>query len=201
MTLPSDGPAGLSSSSPAGASEEPCNADNLVRLLRAGDIQVLDSVTRCFGERLMAEAQRRCRSAHQAQDAVQDAALNAWRYGPGFRGDGSVERWLVRLVASTCNRMQRGAQNDPARHVPDDALVAEEATPEMLAARARLGEHIARALSELSAQDRAIVLLADGEGQTGPEIAQALGMTPGAVRSRLSRAHARLRPLLANVTP
>ncbi len=182
----------------AGAVDAQCNADNLVRLLKAGDIEVLDRVTRCFGQRLLAEARRRCQSPHQAQDAVQDAALNAWRYGPGFRGEGSVERWLVRLVASTCNRMRRGVKNDPTRHVPDEALVADEATPEMLAARSKLGEQIAHALAQLPPRDRAIVLLADGEGQTGPEIAAALGMTAGAVRTRLSRSHARLRKLLSN---
>jgi len=175
-----------------------CDAPELVRLLRAGDIEVLDRVTRCFGDRLMAEARRRCRSPDEADDAVQDAALTAWRYGPGFRGEGRVDRWLVRLVASACSRMRRGLKRDASLHVTDSELQAEDDSPELLMARTRLAEALARALGELPPRDRAVVLLADGQGWTGPEIAEALSMTPGSVRTRLSRTHARLRRSLTD---
>lgn len=175
-----------------------CDSDDLVRLLQAGDIEILDRVTRCFGDRLMAEARRRCRTADEADDALQDAALTAWRYGPGFRGDGPVDRWLVRLVASACNRLRRGMKRDGALHVDDRDLVAEDDSPELLAARARLAEVLSQTLLDLAPQDRAIVLLADGQGWTAPEIAEALSMTPGSIRTRLSRTHARLRQSLAD---
>jgi len=184
---------------PRGASTH-CDPDELVRLLKAGDVEALDHITRCFGDRLMAEARRRCRTDEEAEDALQDVALSAWRYGPGFRGEGQVERWLVRLVATACNRLRRGMKRDASLHIPDhiaDAeLLAEEDSPERLTARAQLAEALAEALLALPPRDRAILLLADGQGWTGPEIAEALSMTPGAVRSRLSRAHARLREAL-----
>lgn len=173
-----------------------CDADELVRLLQAGDIEVLDRVTRCFGDRLLLEARRRCRSEGEADDAVQDTALNAWRYGTGFRGEGPVDRWLVRLVATACNRMRRGLKRDASLHVSDENLVAEDDSPEMLAARSRLAETLGAALQELPPRDRGIVLLADGQGWTAPEIAESLSMTPGSVRTRLSRAHAKLRHAL-----
>lgn len=177
--------------------EELCDADEMVRLLRAGDIEVLDRVTRCYGDRLMAAAKRHCRSPEEADDAVQDAALAAWRYGPGFRGEGRVDRWLVRLVATACNRLRRGAKRDPSRHVTDEALISDDATPEMLAARGRLAEALGRALQDLEPRDRTIILLADGQGLTAPEIGEALSMTPGSVRTRLSRMHGRLRKALS----
>lgn len=173
-----------------------CDADELVRLLRAGDIEVLDRVTRCFGDRLLSEARRRCRHDGEADDAVQDTVLNAWRYGPGFRDEGQVDRWLVRLVATACNRMRRGLKRDASRHVSDDDLTADDQNPELLASRSRLAETLGSALQELAPRDRAIVLLADGQGWTAPEIAESLSMTPGSVRTRLSRAHARLRQAL-----
>ncbi len=172
---------------------ELCDADELARLLKAGDIEVLDRVTRCFGDRLMIEARRRCRSPEEADDAVQDAALSAWRYGPGYRGEGRVDRWLVRLVATACNRMRRGMKRDASLHITDEELSSDEESPEQLAARSQLAEAVGKALLALPPKDRAIVLLADGKGWTGPEIAESLDMSPGSVRTRLSRAHARLR--------
>ncbi len=173
-----------------------CDPDELVRLLRAGDLEALAAVTTCFGERMRAEARRTCRSEAEAEDAVQDAALAAWRYGPGFRGEGRVERWLVRLVATACNRLRRGLKNDQALHLTDVELMADEDGPELLAARAELAERLAEALSALSPRDQAILMLADGEGWRSAEIAAELSMTPGAVRTRLSRAHRRLKRAL-----
>jgi len=174
-----------------------CNADDLVHLLQAGDMAVLDRVTRCFGQRLSREGQRRCRTSQDAEDAVQEATLAAWRFGPGYRAEGSLDRWLVRLVATACTRMRRGKKRDANLHVSDEDLLSEADSPEVLAARNRLAETLGRSLDTLAPRDRAIVLLADGEGMTGPEIAQALSMTPGAVRTRLSRAHSRLREALS----
>lgn len=174
-----------------------CDSDELVALLRSGDPQVLDRVTRCYGDQLLAAARRTCRREEDAQDAVQDAALGAWKYGPGFRGEGRVDRWLVRLVATACNRMRRGMKNDTARHTSEVELADDDASPEVLAARAELAAVLGVALSELPARDRGILILADAQGWTGPEIAAALDMTPGAVRTRLSRTHRALRERLS----
>ncbi len=170
-----------------------CDAAELVSLLQSGDIEVLDRVTRCYGDRLLAEARRRCRDADQAEDAVQDAALAAWRYGPGFRGEGSVNGWLVRLVATACTRMRRGMKRDASIHVSDEELVSDDAGPDILAARAELAETLSQVMNNLSPKDRAIMILADAQGWTGPEIAASLSMTPAAVRARLSRVHRSLR--------
>jgi RNA polymerase sigma-70 factor (ECF subfamily) len=179
--------------------EPTCDADALVRQLRAGDIAALERVTRCYGARLADEGRRRCRSPEEAEDAVHEAAIAAVRLGAGFRGEGRVDRWLVRLVATACARMRRGLKRDPSLHQADfDVdLLSEEPDPETLAARARLAVAIGRALDALPARDRALVLLADAHGLTGPELAEVAGISPGAARTRLSRAHARLREALA----
>ncbi len=173
-----------------------CDSDELVSLLRSGDIEVLDRVTRCYGDQLMSAARRTCSREEDARDAVQDATLGAWRYGAGFRGEGQVDRWLVRLVATACNRMRRGLKNDPALHQAELELASDDASPELLAARAELALSLGEALGELPPRDRGILILADAQGWTGPEIADALDMTPGAVRTRLSRTHAALRKRL-----
>ncbi|MBC8423500.1 sigma-70 family RNA polymerase sigma factor [bacterium] len=178
------------------APERLCDSDELVAMLRAGDPQILDRVTRCYGDQLLAAARRTCSSEEDARDALQDATLGAWRYGPGFRGEGRVDRWLVRLVATACNRLRRGLKNTRHLHHHDIELTSDDADPELLAARAELAETLGELLLQLPPTDRGILILADAQGWTGPEIAEALGMTPGAVRTRLSRTHARLRERL-----
>ena len=173
-----------------------CDAEEIVSLLQSGDIEALDRMTRCYGDRLLSAARRHCESEHQAADAVQDAMLGAWRYGKGFRGEGRVDRWLVRLVATACTRMRRGLKNDRRRHVSDVDLVNDDASPEVLAARSQLAEVLGEAINELPTRDRAILILSDAQGYKAPEIAEKLGMTAGAVRTRLSRTHALLRERL-----
>lgn len=173
-----------------------CDPQKLVALARAGDLAALDGVTRCYGERLLAVGRRHCRTEEDAHDAVQDALLSAGKHLVDFRGDGSLEGWLVRMVARACGRMRRGRKNDPALHDPEAVPVDASADPEAEVARSRLAGALGEALLTLSPQDRAIVLLAEAEGWTGPQIAEATGLTAGAVRVRLTRARQRLRERL-----
>lgn len=176
----------------------------MIALVRAGDLGALDRMTRCYGERLLAVGRRHCRDHDQAQDAVQDTLLAAGQHLQAFRGDGSLEGWLVRMVANACHRMRRGRKNDPTLHVTagdgePGALWTDEDSPEESATRLELAEAIGEAMLELEPKDRLILLLAEADDWTGPQIAAELGMTPGAVRARLTRARARMRSSLTAV--
>lgn len=181
-----------------------CDPDELGRLVRAGDLAALAQIDHCFGERLLAVGRRRCRDAEEARDAVQDAMIVAATHLHGFRGDGSLEGWLVRIVARACARARRGRKNDPALHTEVTDGVASPcggrcASPEADAERAELRARLDGALAELDPRDRALVVLAEAEGWTAPELAAHLGMTAEAVRARLSRARRRLRARLADL--
>lgn len=173
-----------------------CNPDVLVRLVQGGSPDAVDRVTRCYGQRLLAAGQRHCRTATEAEDAVQDTLLLLTTRIHDYRGEGSLEGWLVRIVASACRRMSRGVRNDASRH--DSAHVAASAAPlpDDLACRSELGQALQAALLALPRRDRLVALLAEVEGWTAIEIAGELGTTPGAVRTRLSRIRARLRAAL-----
>ncbi len=175
-----------------------CDPAALADEMKAGDLHALDRITRCYGERLIAVGRRHCRDEADAQDAVQDALLAAGKHMTGFRGDGSPEGWLVRLVTNACRRMTRGRKNDPNLHddVADRPLAAATADPEDLTRRGELMQALGEAMAELSPVDRAILLLAEAEDWRAPEIAEALELSPAAVRKRLSRVRARLRPRL-----
>ena len=176
-----------------------CDPLAMARLIRQGDMDGLDRLTRCFGQRLLAVGRRHCANEDAAQDAVQDALTQAAASLTEFRGDGSVEGWLVRMVARACYRMRRGRKNNPAWHVAvqDAALADPAADPEAAAAQGHLASFLGDALFALPPVDRAILLMADAEGWKGPEIAEALDMTPEAVRARLSRVRRKLRRTLA----
>jgi RNA polymerase sigma-70 factor (ECF subfamily) len=170
-----------------------CNADELAELARSGDTEVLDRATRCFGQRLLAIGKRHCQNDSDAEDAVQDALTNAGAHLEDWRGEGKLESWLGRIVVNACRRMRRGRKNDPTTHVRDAELTTGEPHPELRMARSELAETLSQALLSLGPTDRAIVLLSDVEGWKGPEIAERLEMSHGSVRTRLSRARARLR--------
>ncbi len=176
-----------------------CDAHQIVSLMRAGDLQALDHLGRCYGQRLLEYGRRRCGEEQRAQDAVQDALLSAGEHLTDFRGEGSVEGWLVRMVAHACSRMRRGRKNDFRLH--DDVADVPLAThviesPEYATWRGQIASRLGDALMGLDPKDRAVVLLSDAEGFKGPEIATALGLSHDAVRTRLSRARKKLRGVL-----
>ena len=173
-----------------------CDPDELVRLMRAGDIEALDRITRCFSDRMLAVGRSRCRDEDDARDAVQDTLLQAGKHLQDFRGEGSIEGWLVRMVTNACYRMRRGRKNDPALHDTEAVLRDGTGSPEDAAAVGELTEALGDVLGSLPPDDRLLLLLADGEGWTGPEIAERLGITPGATRVRLHRVRAKVRERL-----
>lgn len=178
-----------------------CNADEIVRLVKANDVAALDRITRCYGDHLLAVGRRVCGDAESARDAVQDALLAAGQRLEQFRGDGSVESWLVGMVANACRSRRRGRKNDPAwnQMFEEEAARAGGDSPETDTANAQLATALGEALTQLSAIDRAVVLLTQVDGWKAPAVAAALDLTPDAVRARLTRTRQRLREQLGPV--
>lgn len=182
---------------------DPClPADELLALMRVGDMSALDRMTRCYGASLAAVGRKHCVDSDQAEDAVQDALLAAGEHLQDFRGEGSANGWLVRMVINACRRMRRGQKNNSELHVDVDTL--EEAgsadDPETAASRHQVADLLARVLGELPPEDRALFLLAEAEEWTAPELAEEFGISAGAVRTRLSRIRAKMRPELVAFT-
>lgn len=164
-------------------------------LVRQGSSEALDQITRCYSQKLLQAGRRHCRSQAEAEDAVQDALLTASGQLGSVRHDAALEGWLVQVVASACRRLGRGSKNATALHDTEHELEAPD-DPEREAARLELAAALEGVLLDLSPDDRSLVLLSELEDFSAAEIGAQLGLSAGAVRTRLSRLRDRLVPEL-----
>lgn len=178
-----------------------CDRSEMSALALRGDLAALDALTRCQGQRLLSVGRRYCRSEEEARDAVQDAMVNAADHLGDFEGSGPLEGWVLKMVARACGRMRRGRKNDPGLHAVELDLASADDSPEVLAGRARMAAALGEALLEVPALDRAVLLLAEAEDLTGPEIAAELGLSAEAVRARLSRVRRKVRARMEALVP
>jgi RNA polymerase sigma-70 factor, ECF subfamily len=138
------------------------------------------------------------RNDHDAQDAVQEAYLRAFRFYPSFRG-GEGRAWLMKIVRNTCFTMLRGrrvTQNSAEfdeNALPPDAGVL---NPEEIALQDDSAHLVRRAMESLPPNVREILILREIEGMSYREIASVADLPMGTVMSALSRARTRLREAL-----
>jgi len=138
---------------------------------------------------LLALAYRMLGNASDAEEAVQDALISAWRRLPEFRGDATFRTWMYRIVTNKCINVLRGhAPPVPLDVVPEPTAHDVSGEP----ARAAEGEAataaLARALRELRPAQRACWVLRELHGLSYEEIARVVGESEPTVRGRLFRA-------------
>jgi RNA polymerase sigma-70 factor (ECF subfamily) len=122
-----------------------------------------------------------------AEDAVQEAAVNAWRSRARFREGANPRPWFFAIVANQCRNTRRMRWWSVLKGV--EAEVPASWSVDGLAQRLDLS----KALVQLKPQDRALLVLHYHDGLTVEEAARSLGLSPGAARSRLHRSLGRLR--------
>ncbi len=133
--------------------------------------------------------------AAAAEDALQQAFLDAMRGAAGFQGRSSVRRWLLTLARNAHFRACRLRAGEPRAFVPLDelgTLAGWGEDPEVTASRTLDRAALQRALAELDGPSREIIVLRDLEGLSGREAAEVLGLSLPAMKSRLHRARLEL---------
>ena len=190
--------------------------DELLQAARAGDEDAFRRLVDAHRGELHAHCYRMLGSVHDAEDALQDALLHAWRGLPRFAGRSSLRTWLYRITTNACldaiaRRPKRvlpmdyGSPSDPhpGPYAPivesvwiepyaDDGVDAGDGStgPE---ARYEQRESVelafVAALQHLPARQRAVLILRDVLGFSARETAAALETTPVSVDSALQRAH------------
>ncbi len=142
---------------------------------------------------------RRILGDHQdAQDAVQEAYLRAWRHFSAFRG-GDLRPWLLAIVRNAALTLRRRRTRERAAAPVEvvEELPGPGDTPEAALIRSASRQRVREAIARLAPGFREVLVKREIEGLSYAEIAAALDVPPGTVMSRLARARTQLRHWLA----
>jgi RNA polymerase sigma-70 factor (ECF subfamily) len=189
--------------------ELPGDDADLVRRIAARDQAAFETMMRRHNGSLFRVARTILRDDAEAEDALQDAYLDAYRHMAEFRGGAKLLTWLTRIVIN--HSLMRLRKQRRERVVvpfgwagagePDqaEADVADTRTesPSSTALRAELRRALERRIDELPVAFRTVFVMREVEELTVDEVADLLAIPPATVRTRLFRARALLREALA----
>lgn len=181
---------------------------DLVRGIVSGDRTAFERLMRRYNRRLYRLARATLRDDAEAEDALQDAYLAAYRKMDQFRGDAALGTWLSRLVLNEClGRLRRTARRDnvapmiaPPRDEDFENMgIATTEAPDAATARTQMRTLLERKLDELPEGFRTVFVCRSVEELSVEETAACLGLPEATVRSRHFRARSLLRESLAEV--
>jgi RNA polymerase sigma-70 factor (ECF subfamily) len=164
----------------------------LVQRAMHGDEEAFDALVGIVGDSMHSVARRILRDTTRAQDATQQALLDAWRYLPTLRDPDRFEAWSHRLLVNACyaesrrERRQHGNLRLLGRgdfHQDSQMDIATR-------------DELDRGFRRLSVEHRTVVVLVHYLGLTPTEAAERMGTPPGTARSRLHYALQQLRAAL-----
>lgn len=200
------------SGSPAAAPSGRDDDAALVQRVIAGERASFELLMRRHNRRLFRLARATLRDDAEAEDALQEAYLAAYRAIGGFRGEAALSTWLSRLVLNEClGRLRRRARREKV--VPMTRLSHDDETgfevpappdagaPERALARAELRALIERELDRLPQGFRVVFVMREVEELGVAETAQSLGIPEATVRSRHFRARPAARGAVARARP
>lgn len=164
----------------------------LVRAARAGDDAAFGALVRLHQRRAYAVARAITVEHEDAEDAVQDAFLHAYRALGRFDAAYPFGAWLARIVANAALDLVRRRRVRVTEEIPAGAALPFRDPAE----RAELESRLKKALSELPPRQRAVLVLHDVEGYRHAEIGAMLGMPEGTARSDLHHARTLMRRAL-----
>ncbi len=178
----------------------PLTDSDLIERARRGDVAAYEELVRRYEMLAFRTAVLICRDADEARDAAQEGFVRAWHALPRFRAGAEPRPWILQIVANAARNRRRGstrreslalrlAQDRPsggAAPSPEAAVLAGERRQELLAA-----------VNGLRDEDREVLAFRWFLDLGEAEMAAALGIPRGTVKSRLSRAMGRLRAALS----
>jgi RNA polymerase sigma-70 factor (ECF subfamily) len=189
-------------------SRMPVTDQELVDAARAGDRRALESLLERHQAAVYRFGMKMCGESEDAKDVLQETLFAAARTLPEFRGASSLSTWLYTIARSFCLKKRRTskfapqriesleAQAEAAKEIPDARR-----GPEEDAAGRQLKTVLDAAIAELEPMYREVLVLRDVEGLSAQEVAEVMGLSVEAVKSRLHRARVAVRervaPLLA----
>lgn len=188
---------------------EAMNDTDTLRAAQAGDEAAFGRLVESYRRELYAHCYRMLGSVADAEDALQEALLRAWRALPRFEGRSSLRSWLYRIATNACLRaIERrpprvlpvdygpaaDPHDDPAAPLLESVWIEpypDEQLPVDAGYEQREAVELAfiAALQHLPARQRAVLILRDVLGFSAREVAEALDTSPVSIDSALQRAH------------
>jgi RNA polymerase sigma-70 factor (ECF subfamily) len=177
----------------------------LLERARAGDGEALETLLERHQAQVYRFGMKMCRNPEDAKDILQDTLLAMARGVRDFRGASSISTWLYAIARSFCIKQRRRSKFAPAEERSPDVEAAAEGTQptdpapgadEALASK-QVEQALEQAIGALEPQYREVLLLRDVEGLTAPEVAEVLGVSVQAIKSRLHRARLSVRAQVA----
>jgi RNA polymerase sigma-70 factor, ECF subfamily len=182
----------------------------LVEALRGGDPEAIETLVERYGDRVYRLALRITGSKEDAEEAAQDALWTAARKIHTFKGESAFGSWLYRISANAAYQKLRARKSKSAEIALEDVLPALEENGRHFepmddwsprvddhAAQGELREVLEEAIGGLPADYRTALVLHDVEGLSNPDIAEALGISLPAVKSRVHRSRLFVRKRLS----
>lgn len=186
----------------SGISDDTAGVDEIaVQRAKAGDVDGFNDLVQRHQTAVFNVVLRTVRDPALAEDITQESFLRAWRAIDQFRG-GSVKGWLMRIAVNRSYDALRGRKRRPADSldalqydpVPEwSSQAAASEHPEDFSTRRELSVALEQLLASLPDDQRTALLLVDLQGFAYDEAAGIMGVAPGTIKSRISRARATLR--------
>ncbi len=162
---------------------------DLVSRAQAGQLDAFEELVRRHRLASYRVALRMLGDESDAEDATQDAFVQAWRNLGGFRSDAAFSTWMYRIVTNRClNLLRARRRTEPL----SERHEAPTARPDRIAEARWQVEDLKLAIGRLTPEQRGPLVLRELEGCSYEEIAEALDVSISAVKSRLHRARLEL---------
>jgi len=168
----------------------------LLSRARGGDLDAFNALVERYQGLVYNVCLRMLGEAAAAEDAAQETFLSAYRALERFRG-GSFRAWLLRIAANLCyDELRRRRRRPLPLEAAAAVLAPAEQSPHQAYLQGELAAHIQRGLASLPPDQRLALVLRDVQGLSYEEVAQAMRVSLGTVKSRIARGRARLRDYL-----
>jgi RNA polymerase sigma factor (sigma-70 family) len=174
----------------------PLTDSELIEQAKGGDLAAYEELVRRYEQGAFRAAYLVCADADEARDAAQEGFVRGWRALGSFRSGAEPRPWLMRIVVNAARNRRRGSgrrANLALRVAQDRPSDGAAPSPEGAVLAAERRERLLAAVNQLGEVDRTVLGLRWFADLGEAEIAAALGVPRGTVKSRLSRAMGRLR--------
>jgi RNA polymerase sigma-70 factor, ECF subfamily len=189
---------------PAADADDP----ELVRRIARQDHEAFEALMRRHNSRLFRVARTILKDDGEAEDALQEAYIDAYRHADGFRGGAQVRTWLTRIVINQALMRLRKQKRERvvvpfagdragAPNPEVDVVDERQESPSSITWRAELRRILEQRIDSLPVAFRTVFVMRDVDEMTTQEIAECLSIPEATVRTRLFRARTLLRESLA----